>query len=125
MPQMKRNVVFWVFQGLLAVLFLFTGGMKLVIPVEQMQQGPTALPGWFLRFLGVAEILGALGLILPGLFRIKTVLTPVAAGCLLIIMIGAATLTAKGLGLAPALLPFVTGVLLCVVIYGRWGGRFA
>lgn len=122
---MKRNVVFWVLQGLLAVLFLFTGGMKLILPVEQMQQGPTALPGWFLRFLGAAEILGALGLILPGLFRIRTVLAPVAAGCLVIIMIGATTLTVKGMGLAPALVPFVTGVLLCVVIYGRWGGRFA
>jgi hypothetical protein len=48
-----------------------------------------ALPGWFLRFLGVAAVLGALGLVLPGLLRIRPGLTPLAAAGLVIIMIGA------------------------------------
>src|SRR2546429_7669316 len=82
------NVALWIVQGLLATLFLFAGGAKLVLPLDQMA-GPVALPGWFLRFIGVAEGLGALGLVLPGLLRIRPGLTPPAATGLVIIMIGA------------------------------------
>src|SRR5204863_8860771 len=84
----QKNSVLWVVQGLLALLFLFAGGMKLVLPLDQMA-GPVALPGWFLRFLGTAEMLGALGLILPGVLRIHPELTPLAAAGLVIIMTGA------------------------------------
>ena len=75
---MRHNVILWIVQGLLAALVLFAGGMKLVLPVEAMA-GPLALPGPFLRFIGVAELLGAVGLILPGLLGIQRQLTPVAA----------------------------------------------
>ena len=51
---MKTNAFLWVVQGLLAALFLFAGVMKLVLPLEAMQQGPVVLPGLFLRFIGVA-----------------------------------------------------------------------
>ena len=109
----------WVIQGLLALLFLFAGGMKLVLPIEEMtKQMP--MPGPFLRFIGVAEILGALGLILPGLLRIRPGLTPLAAAGLVIIMIGATALNlAIGPG-APALIPLVVGFLAAFVAYGRW-----
>ncbi len=109
----------WIIQGLLALLFLFAGGMKLVLPIEEMtKQMP--MPGPFLRFIGVAEILGALGLILPGLLRIRPGLTPLAAAGLVIIMIGATALTlAVGPG-APALIPLVVGFLAAFVAYGRW-----
>jgi tellurite resistance protein TehA-like permease len=70
--------VLWIIQTLLALLFLFTGGVKLVLPLEVLtEQSP--LPGWFVRFIGVAEVLGAIGLILPGLLRIQPGLTPLAA----------------------------------------------
>jgi len=59
----------------------------------------------------VAELVGALGLVLPGLLRIKPGLTPLAAACLLIIMIGATFLTAANQGIAAATLPFVVGGL--------------
>src|SRR2546429_832113 len=72
------NVALWIVQGLLAALFLFAGGAKLVLPLDQLA-GPVALPGWFLRFIGAAEVLGALGLVLPGLLRIRPGLTPLAA----------------------------------------------
>ena len=85
---MKRNVTLWVIQGLLAALFLFAGSMKLILPIEAMA-GPVSLPGWFLRFIGVAEVAGAIGLILPWLTRIRPRLTPVAASGLVIIMSGA------------------------------------
>ena len=109
----------WVVQGLLALLFLFAGGMKLVLPLEAMQ-GPVELPGLFLRCIGVAEVLGALGLILPGLLRIQPGLTPLAAAGLVIIMTGATVVTVAGGQLAPALLSVVVGLLAAFVAFGRW-----
>ena len=117
----------WVCQGLLALLFLFAGGLKLVLPLEALK-GPIELPGLFLRFIGVAEVLGAIGLILPGLLRIRTGLTPLAAAGLVIIMIGATWLTLASGQIGMALIPFVVGLLSAFVAYGRWrlaplGGR--
>jgi hypothetical protein len=111
--------VLWIIQGLLALLFLFTGGIKLVLPLEVMtQQFP--LPGWFLRFIGVAEVLGAIGLILPGLLGIRPGLTPLAASGLVVIMIGATVLTLVGGDVVSALIPLVVGLLSAFVAYGRW-----
>jgi hypothetical protein len=109
----------WIVQGLLGLLFLFAGGMKLVLPLEALT-AEMQLPGWFVRFIGVAEALGAIGLILPGLLRIQPGLTPLAAAGLVIIMIGAAVLTLSGGDVASALIPLVVGLLLTFVAYGRW-----
>ena len=80
----------WIVQGLLALIYLFTGGMKLVLPIEDLlKQMPLPLPGLFVRFIGVCEVLGAIGLILPGLLGIGEGVTPVAAAALVILMIGA------------------------------------
>ena len=117
---MKKTIVLlWIVQGLLALLFVFAGGMKLVLPLDRLA-GPVALPGLFLRFIGVAEVLGAVGLILPGLLNIRPGLTPLAAAGLVIIMIGATGITLAGGMLGPAVVPFVAGVLSFWVAYGRW-----
>ena len=113
------NVALWIVQALLAALFLFAGVMKLVVPLDQLE-GPVAFPGWFLRFIGVAETLGGLGLILPWLLRIRPGLTPLAAAGLVVIMIGAV-----GIGLVAgdpkmAAIPLVVGALAAFVMYGRW-----
>jgi DoxX-like family len=113
------NVALWIVQGVLAALFLLAGGAKLVLPLDQMT-GPVALPGWFLRFIGVAEVLGALGLILPGLLRIRPGLTPLAAAGLVIIMIGATVITLVGGMVAVAVMNVVVGLLAGFVAYGRW-----
>ena len=113
------SVALWIVQGLLAALFLFAGGAKLILPLDQMT-GPVALPGWFLRFLGVAEVLGALGLVLPGLLRIRPGLTPLAAAGLVIIMIGATVITLVGGMVAVALMNLVVALLAAFVAYGRW-----
>ena len=113
------NYALWLGQGVLALLFLFAGGVKLVLPLEQMA-GPIPLPGVFLRFIGVAEVLGAIGLILPGLLRIRPRLTPLAASGLVIIMIGATVLTVAGGDAGTALIPFVAGLLAAFVAWGRW-----
>lgn len=112
------NVALWIVQALLAALFLFAGGMKLVTPIEEMTR-EIAMPGWFLRFIGVAEVLGALGLILPWLTGIRPGLTPLAAAGLAIIMVGAVGLTLVIGGGAQALMPFATLLALLFVLYGR------
>jgi hypothetical protein len=115
----KVGVGLWIAQGLLALLFLFAGGMKLIVPVEMMtEQMP--LPGLFVRFIGVAETLGALGLILPGLFRIRPMLTPLAAGGLVLIMCGAIGATMALMDASQAIVPFVVGLLAAGIAYGRW-----
>src|SRR2546425_2719946 len=113
------NVALWIVQGLLAALFLFAGSAKLVLPLDQMT-GPVALPGWFLRFLGVDEVFGAFGLVLPGLLRVRPGLTPLAAAGLEIIMIGATVGTLVGGMVAVALMNLVVALLAAFVAYGRW-----
>jgi hypothetical protein len=112
------NVALWIVQALLAALFLFAGGVKLITPIEEMTK-QIAMPGWFLRFIGVAEVLGALGLILPWLLRIKPGLTPLAASGLVIIMIGATVVTLMTADIATALMPAFVGACLACVAYGR------
>ena len=117
----------WIVQGLLALLFVFSGVMKLIMPIEAMTE-QIQLPGPFLRFIGVAETLGALGLVLPGLLRIRHGLIPLAAAGLVIIMIGATVITLSIGGGLQALIPLVVGLFAAFVAYGRWrlaplGGR--
>jgi uncharacterized membrane protein YphA (DoxX/SURF4 family) len=111
----------WIVQVLLAALFLFAGLMKLVMSEEAMAAaGPVIFPMAFLRFIGACETLGALGLVLPGLARVRPGLTSLAAAGLVIIMIGATVTTAATIDVAPALFPLVVGLLAAAVAYGRW-----
>jgi uncharacterized membrane protein YphA (DoxX/SURF4 family) len=109
----------WIVQGLLALLFLFAGVMKFIMPIEEMTK-EIQMPGAFLRFIGVVEILGALGLILPSLLRIRPGLTPLAAAGLVIVMIGATVIGLMIGSVVTALMPFVVGLLAAFVAYGRW-----
>lgn len=113
--------ILWIVQGLLAFMFLFAGGAKLVMSAEAMAApGPIVLPVPFLRFIGVCEVLGAIGLILPGLLRIRPGLTPLAAAGLVIIMTGATVVNVLSGMMGPALLTLTLGVLAGSVAYGRW-----
>jgi len=114
------NIALWIIQGLLSALFLFAGGTKLIMPVEEMTKDMPMMPGLFLRFIGVCEIFGGLGLVLPWLLRIRPGLTPLAAAGLVIIMIGAVVTTVATMGVVTALLPLITGILAAFVAYGRW-----
>lgn len=81
---------------------------------------PAALAnGSLIHFIGVCEVLGGLGLVLPGLLKVKPGLTPLAASGLVIIMIGATVISVPQ-GVAMALLPLLTGILAAFVAYGRW-----
>jgi hypothetical protein len=114
----RRNALLWTVQGVLAALFVFAGGSKLAMPIADLEQ--SGLPGAFLRFIGVAELLGGLGLILPGVLRIRVGLTPLAAAGLVVIMIGATVLTLASPQPATAVIPFVVGLLAVLIVRGRW-----
>lgn len=116
----KANVGLWIVQTVLAFLFLFAGGMKLVMPAAVLAQ-QSQLPGVFMKFIGICEVAGGLGLILPRLFGIRIELTPLAAAGLLIIMIGATTVTLLHGQIGPALVPAVVGLLAASVVRGRRG----
>lgn len=73
-----------------------------------------------MRFIGVCEVLGGIGLILPSLLRIRPGLTPLAATGLVIIMIGAIVVTIQGGDVLTAAIPLVVGILAAFVAYGRW-----
>lgn len=114
------NVILWILQVLLGLLFIFSGVMKFVMSVEEMNaQAPVVLPGLFLHFIGVCEVLGGLGLILPSLLRIKPQLTPLAAAGLAIITAGATVITLMAPS-AMVAVPLITCLLCLFVAYGRW-----
>ena len=117
------NILLWITQIVLALLFLFAGGTKLLLSSETLASmgspNQVVLPVWFLRFIGVAEVLGALGLILPGLFRRQQHLTALAALGLTIIMIGAVVVTTIGDGPKMAITPLIVGLLCGLVAYAR------
>lgn len=116
------SLVLWTLQGLLALVFLFVGGMKLTLPIEELT-AQLPLPGWLVRFIGTAEVLAALGLILPGLTRIRPGLTPLAAAGLVLIMSGAVGATLATMDAAQALVPLALGLLAAFIAYGRWRVR--
>jgi len=114
------NNLFWLLQVLLALLFLFAGTVKFLMPAEKLAEGmPPYLSLTFVYFIGICEILGGIGLIVPWLTKIKPGLTPLAAVGLFIIMIGATAVTVP-LGIDKAAIPAVVGLLCAFVAYGRW-----
>lgn len=118
------NIILWILQILLGLLFLFAGGSKLVMSGETLtQQMATSnsimLPLAFIRFIGIVELLGGLGLILPGLTKIRRSLTPLAAVGLTIVMVGAVIVTIMGPGIGPAIFPLIVTILCALVAYGR------
>lgn len=117
------NIALWIVQILLALLFLFAGGTKLILPSEVLQSmgspNQIMLPGLLLKFIGLCEVLGALGLVLPGLLRKRPSLTPLAAVGLVIIMIGAVVITIAGDGVAAGIVPLIVLILCAFVAYGR------
>jgi hypothetical protein len=113
------NRLLWTAQIVAALIFLFAGSMKFIMPAEKMQQGPIVFSMAFMHFIGTCECLGAFGLILPGLFRIRTWLTPLAAAGLTLIMSGATAVTVPAMGVAPALIPAIIGLVTAAIVYGR------
>jgi len=115
------NIVLWIIQILLVLLFLFAGITKLlpIIPMPPPPPGAWMPPMWFLKFIGLCEVFGAFGLVLPGLFRRQQYLTVWAAIGLTIIMIGAVVVSVMTMGVAAGVFPLIVLLLCVVVVYGR------
>ena len=114
----KLSVAVWTLQALLAAVFLMAGAMKLITPAE-MLEAQSPLPLALMRFVGLCEVAGALGLLLPGMLRIQPQLTPVAAACLAILMVCATVLTPFLMAPDPVMMsvPATVGILaVCVAI---------
>ena len=122
-PSKGLHVGLWVAQGLLAAAFLMAGGMKVSAPLEQLQaQMPwvTGAMGGAVRFIGIVELLGALGLVLPAATRIMPKLTPLAAAGLLTVMVLGA-LTHISRGEYPMIIAnLVLGGLAAFIAWGRF-----
>jgi len=118
------NTAIWVIQILLALTFLMAGIMKITQPIarlkERMHWVESMNPPSLVRVIGTLEILGAVGLILPALTGILPWLTPVAAGGLVLTMIGAMVVHIRiGDAASHLIMNVVLLVLAAVVIYGR------
>jgi uncharacterized membrane protein YphA (DoxX/SURF4 family) len=114
------NIILWILQVLLAALFLWHGMLFLSPPAELVEIMNKEFALWFRIFLGVAEVLAAVGLIVPGVTRILPSLIPVTAVCLMVVMTGATILHASRSETGSAI---TTAVLFCVlgfVAYMRW-----
>ena len=114
------NIALWVLQVLLALAFLAHGVMFLAPPPEIAVQMDAMLPRWFQLFLGVAEVLAAIGLTLPGLTRILPGLVPAAAVGVMIVTVSATVLHLWRSELSSAAVTFVLLLIATFVAYGRW-----
>jgi uncharacterized membrane protein len=113
------NGLLWLVQGFLAVFFIFASGApKLVLPAEALPM-PIPLSQAFVWFIGACEILGGLGLVLPGLTRIQPRLTPIAAACLVALTLCAATYQLMASQPANAVFALAIGSIAAGVAYGR------
>jgi len=114
------NVGLWVLQVLLGLFFvLASGAPKLVIPIEMLPM-PIPIPTPLFMTIGVLEILGGLGLILPAVTKIKTGLVPLAAAGLVLVCIGGAAYQIAAGEPGNAVFALGLGAVCAFVGYGRW-----
>ena len=113
------NKTLWILQVLLALVFLAHGLMFLVPPPDIAVQMNAFLPRWFQVFLGVAEVLAAVGLTLPGLTRILPGLVPAAAAGVMIVTVSATVLHLWRNELSSAAITLVLLLMAAFVGYGR------
>ncbi len=118
------NTVLWILQALLALAFLAAGGTKLSRPKEKLEatmSWVTDVSASTVRFIGTVEVLGALGLILPAATGVATVLTPLAAAGLGVVMLGAIVTHARRAEAQPIIVNVVLLAIAVVIAWGRFG----
>ena len=114
------NVLLWVLQALLAVAFLAHGWLFLFPPAEMVDVMNAVIPPAFRMFIGVAEVLAAAGLTLPGVTRVVPWLIPLAAAGLMIVMLGATILHGMRGEVGSAISTVVLFIVATFVAYMRW-----
>ncbi len=115
------NIVLWVLQVLLAVAFFAHGWLFLWPPPDIAQQMNASLPRWFQLFLGVAEVLAAVGLTLPGLTRILPWLVTWAAAGIMIVTVSATVFHLMRGEMSSAAITLLLFAIAAVVAYMRHG----
>jgi len=117
------NIALWFVQGLLALMFLYAGGRKAFLPLPTVKKDfpwANSIPAGLTRFIGISELLGALGLVLPAVTGILPWLTLAAASGLVLVMIGAAGFHVSHQEFSPIGLNLVLLALALFVVIGRW-----
>ena len=114
------NVLLWVLQVLLALAFFAHGGLFLFPPAAMVEQMNASLPRWFQLFLGVAEVLAAVGLTLPGVTRIQPWLVPSAAAGIMFVMVSATIFHLMRNEVSSAITTLVLLAMATFVAYMRW-----
>jgi uncharacterized membrane protein YphA (DoxX/SURF4 family) len=114
------NIALWVLQVLLAAAFLAHGVFLLNPPAEMLELMNRSMPTAFRIFLGVAEVLAAVGLTLPGITRILPWLVPCAAAGVMIVMVSATIFHLMRGEFGSAMTTLVLLVLATFVAYMRW-----
>ena len=114
------NLVLWVLQVLLALAFLAHGGLLLFPPAAIVDQMNASFPRWFQLFLGVAEILAAAGLTLPGFTRIQPWLVSCAAAGVMIVMVCATIFHLMRGEVGSAITTVVLLAVATFIAYARW-----
>ena len=114
------NILLWTLQVLLALAFFAHGWLLLFPPASMVDQMNASLPRWFQLFLGVAEVLAAVGLTLPGLARVQTRLVSWAAAGVMIVMIGATIFHVARAEWSSAVITMVLLAMATLVAYMRW-----
>ena len=114
------NILLWVLQIVLALAFLAHGGLLLFPPAAIVDQMNASLPRWFQLFLGVAEILAAVGLTVPGFTRIQPWLVSCAAAGIMIVMICATVFHLMRGEISSAATTLVLLAMATCVAYMRW-----
>ena len=117
------NIALWILQVLLSAMFLMAGTANAAQPIDVLAERMTwvtdVAPG-LVRFIGLAEVLGAVGLILPAMMRTLPWLTPLASGGLAVVMLLAAGFHGSRDENDMVGLPVVVALLAATVGYGRW-----
>lgn len=116
------NIALWILQVILAAMFLMTGFTKITTPLADLNAlmpWTADVPQVMIRLIGTAELLGAIGLLLPSLLRVKPVLTPVAAAGLVVVMLLAALFHASRGEFSAIGFNFVLALLAALVAWGR------
>lgn len=114
------KIVLWILQVVLAAIFLLHGWLLVAPPAEMVEMMNEQMGVGFRLFLGVAEILAAIGLILPGVTRIMPWLIPLAAAGLMIVMVSATVLHVVRGEISSAIITAVLFGLVTFVAYMRW-----
>ena len=114
------NILLWIVQALLAAAFFAHGMLFLTPPAAMVEQMNASLPRWFQLFLGVAEVLAAIGITLPGATRILPWLVPAAAAGIMIVMISATIFHVGRNEISSAVVTFVLLTMASFVAYMRW-----